>query len=459
MLNQELSNLIFYKNYSKLLPNGKKESFTQMIDRISNMHNTHLQTDFPEAWNNKDFQALFEKTKRMMSQGLVFGSQRANQFGGNPILAKNMRLYNCFSKNTEFITRYGVKSFVDFKHNDETIVLTHLGNWKKAVVKNYGVGRLNKINFRKSSSENFSILATKDHRWILANGDSTENLQVGQSLFRQPSFFNDFEYEKSNPMERLYWAYGLVYGDGTKVKDEFGVHRYSMIRLCGHDKKYQDRFEELGFNTNTAISLNGDFMAYTGTYLKTLPNPEIDSLNLIRAFIRGFLDADGAKNNNFSRSNNASMFLSIQQTSKEAQAFIRKMFPSVGVYLVSEREVKKETNFGIHDAVSFRISTNMAGSSPIWKVHEIEEDYTEGELWCLEVEDDHSFVFPNGIVTGNCSSTYIDRPRVFAEIMHTLLCGAGVGISVQKAHVDKLPLVQRPKDTVNLYSIEDSIEG
>lgn len=59
MLNQELSNLIFYKNYSKLLPNGKKESFTQMIDRISNMHNTHLQTDFPEAWNNKDFQALF----------------------------------------------------------------------------------------------------------------------------------------------------------------------------------------------------------------------------------------------------------------------------------------------------------------------------------------------------------------------------------------------------------------
>ena len=97
MLNQELSNLIFYKNYSKLLPNGKKESFTQMIDRISNMHNTHLQTDFPEAWNNKDFQALFEKTRRMMSQGLVFGSQRANQFGGSPILAKNMRLYNCSS--------------------------------------------------------------------------------------------------------------------------------------------------------------------------------------------------------------------------------------------------------------------------------------------------------------------------------------------------------------------------
>lgn len=97
MLNQELSNLIFYKNYSKLLPNGKKESFSQMIDRISNMHDTHLQTNFPETWNNKNFQVLFEKTKAMMQQGLVFGSQRANQFGGGPILNKHMRLYNCSS--------------------------------------------------------------------------------------------------------------------------------------------------------------------------------------------------------------------------------------------------------------------------------------------------------------------------------------------------------------------------
>ena len=60
----------------------------------------------------------------------------------------------------------------------------------------------------------------------------------------------------------------------------------------------------------------------------------------------------------------------------------------------------------------------------------------------------------------NCSTTYIDRLRVFAEIEYLLLCGAGVGYSVQKHHVDKLPLLYRvieenPRDFV----IEDSIEG
>jgi len=64
----------------------------------------------------------------------------------------------------------------------------------------------------------------------------------------------------------------------------------------------------------------------------------------------------------------------------------------------------------------------------------------------------------------NCMATYIDRPRVFQEIMYSLLCGAGMGFSVQLHHVDKLPDIEaveskgftsRKVDIV----IEDSIEG
>ena len=39
----------------------------------------------------------------------------------------------------------------------------------------------------------------------------------------------------------------------------------------------------------------------------------------------------------------------------------------------------------------------------------------------------------------NCSSTFIDRPKVFSEIMYLLLCGCGVGYSLHKEYIEKLP--------------------
>lgn len=60
----------------------------------------------------------------------------------------------------------------------------------------------------------------------------------------------------------------------------------------------------------------------------------------------------------------------------------------------------------------------------------------------------------------NCCSTLIDRPKVFSEIMYLLLCGCGVGYSLHKAYVDKLPEVKQPTlSTRPTYVIDDSIEG
>jgi ribonucleoside-diphosphate reductase alpha chain len=96
VLNKELSNLIFYKNYSKLIPGEKrKETFEEMIGRIIDMHTEHLMDFKPEALDNVEFSSALLVSFQMMKEGVVFGSQRANQFGGKPILNKNMRLYNC----------------------------------------------------------------------------------------------------------------------------------------------------------------------------------------------------------------------------------------------------------------------------------------------------------------------------------------------------------------------------
>ena len=60
----------------------------------------------------------------------------------------------------------------------------------------------------------------------------------------------------------------------------------------------------------------------------------------------------------------------------------------------------------------------------------------------------------------NCSVSYVDRPEFFQEAMYLLLCGSGVGFSVQKHHIDKLPEIRaRSKKRSKIFVVPDSIEG
>ncbi len=60
----------------------------------------------------------------------------------------------------------------------------------------------------------------------------------------------------------------------------------------------------------------------------------------------------------------------------------------------------------------------------------------------------------------NCAYTLIDRPRVFQEILYLLLCGCGVGFSVQKQHVANLPAIGEPNEhEVLIHHPKDTITG
>ena len=59
----------------------------------------------------------------------------------------------------------------------------------------------------------------------------------------------------------------------------------------------------------------------------------------------------------------------------------------------------------------------------------------------------------------NCAFLPIDDWRAFSECMFLLLGGTGVGYSVQKHHVDKLPEIRRPNNRTRRFLIGDSIEG
>ena len=68
-------------------------------------------------------------------------------------------------------------------------------------------------------------------------------------------------------------------------------------------------------------------------------------------------------------------------------------------------------------------------------------------------------IFKHELKLFNCLTTHIDRNRVFAECMYSLLCGCGVGFSVQKQHVAKISNIQKRDKPSKIFVIEDSIEG
>jgi len=449
-----LQDYIFTAKYSRIKTDNKKETWEEAVERVMKMHSKQMNLlnvnmDEIQPYLNEVTEAYLDKK--------ILGAQRALQWGGDQIFKHNFRLYNCLKDDTEFVTSEGVRSFKDFKDGDRIQVLTHENNWKSAIVKNYGKSYLNKIKITRNDAE-YEIYATSNHRWIKTDMSITEDLKPLDALLRTPRYFEKFDYNSATPFEKLYWCYGMVYGDGTKVLYN-DKHSYSMIRLCGDDKKFSTRFEEFGFKTSANLSLNGDFIAYTGTYLKTAPDPKKDSPELIRAFVAGYLQADGAKNSN---KNAGSHYLSIQSSELDHIKFIRECFPIAGVYIVSEKDLTGQiTNYGIRPfTISFRLTQGQGIAAHYFKVESIEKDVYYEDVWCLEVEDDHSFMLSNGLTTGNCSASHANRPAFFSELMYVLLSGAGVGYSVQKHHVNELPIVKEINSSLSqVYIVDDSIEG
>ena len=83
---KELSNFIFTNSYARYNNSkNRRETFDEAIDRMVQMH----KTKYPQHGE------LIDKAFSYVRDKKVLASQRALQFGGDPILQHNMRMYNC----------------------------------------------------------------------------------------------------------------------------------------------------------------------------------------------------------------------------------------------------------------------------------------------------------------------------------------------------------------------------
>lgn len=297
-------------------------------------------------------------------------------------------MMNCFSGDTKFITNLGVLSFNDCNHNQEVEVLDKDGNWRKATVKKYNKQQLQTITLSSGRTIK-KIRATRNHRWLLKNGDITTDLQVGNKLHLLKETAID---EMNNDM----LCFGFVLGDGSDCK--YSTVNRIKVRLCKSKTSLLSNFIQAGYVVSSYKEEGSDdiFLAKTTEWSKNsfLENKcwrylsKEDKVSLFT----GYYLADGFKDRNGIATANENLALMIREISALA-----------GYHITSEKFEVRNTNFK-EDAqlYTFRFMKRQP-SNRNWIVKDINrQDKHLYDVWCVEEPVTHTFTLNNGVVTGNC---------------------------------------------------------
>lgn len=111
-----------------------------------------------------------------------------------------------------------------------------------------------------------------------------------------------------------------------------------------------------------------------------------------------------------------------------------------------QKHLKEKHNYIFEDALRQKLETAVVNLDVVPSMRSI---MTAGEA--LERQN---------IAGYNCSYLPIDDPKAFDEAMYILLCGTGVGFSVEQKYVNKLPEIPcKLYDSESLVVVKDSKEG
>lgn len=372
-------------------------------------------------------------------------------------------IFNCFDRSTKFITVDGTKSFNDFSDGDIVYVYTHTGNIKKAIVKNYGKQVLYKMVFKRGKSSFKEVLCTANHRWLLNNGTQTTSLQPDDRLLTTPTI-ECFDFDSASDSEKHYWCLGFGLGDGSDFDNGKGTTGIK-IRLCGERKNsYYYRFLQCGYTTNQVPSVDYDYCTYMLRESKQEFLDNKEWLNLSRgekiALFNGLICADGEFRDKDYPSGISTADIRIAE-------LVYDLAECAGYYLGTSRVVEGSTNFveDRHPLIHIQFARRQYYKQP-W-ILKYKEFYGTDDVWCLEVEDDHSFILSNGMVTGNCcliaigdmldngtmiNGVLIETPKSFkvacnvmTQIIASVASNQYGGQSVAIKHLGKYLAISREK--------------
>lgn len=423
----QLQQFQFYNKYSRFdHSKGRRETWPETVDRVVSYLMELADEQKAGEVSSEDFKTIRDKMLRLE----VMPSMRLIAMAGPAARRNNISIYNCFAGNETFLTPFGPKRF------DECVGQNHVvrcedGKWRPAEVKSFGKQKLQKVVLShiqpgKCGNERVSYVVTPNHRWIKTDGSHTTKLNVGDRLA-----YSDIHVEP-NP-EAI--KHGVVFGDGTITKQN-GVE-YCQIRLCGEKSSLLDTVFS-GEKYSNPPSYEGDPVVYLGkerAYFKNVPEEKLVEPAYVSGFIKGLNLADGHKDS-------GENILHISTQSQELVSWLRKYASLAGYRVTSHRTDSRKTNFGERGSDLHIINLSRADKSGfrVESVHPLDGTH---EVFCVVEPETQTFTLGDGQITGNCSYQGIDHPYAFVEALIISMCGCGVGFSVEKQFVDRLPAVRK----------------
>jgi NAD-dependent dihydropyrimidine dehydrogenase PreA subunit len=329
---------------------------------------------------------------------------------------------DCFAGTEQFLTPYGLRTFAEME-NTACRVLTDDG-FKPAYVRRfrrkplvevtlapafeerdrYGGTRLTTRNISKFRKD---VLATPTHSWVLADGQRTDSLAVGQFV---PAM--RVQAQRESETYRLGVLHGLVFGDGTwdrhAVRSDEHVHEVALFgeRVA----EYRDFFDAIKFKPSLDIHPGyvGTGIVRSQANLKRLLPHDADAA-YGTGFIDGWLAADGdpVKAGSWR----------LRSIDHEALDWLERAAPFAGYITVgSGEEANRVTNFGVRSRPIRWLY--LATRETYWRVMKVEElDADEEETFCAVVPGKHAFTLAGGVYTANCGACEPECPveAIFPE--------------------------------------------
>ena len=447
-----LFDVVYTRTYQRYLPELKRrERWHETVARVVNYNlSLHIGniTDLV-----KEAELLYDRifNLEILPAGRtlwVGGTESAQRLGESQ--------FNCLERNTEFLTKQGYKTFNDFQDGDKVDVLSRYGGWKEATVKNFGQDKLYEVVLRRGQRKK-SFFATANHRWVVKRYLEKYDNDIKTTLdLKGGDYLPLIKRHNQNSVAPtkvcpIGIQHGLVFGDGTYVKDR----NYTLIDLCDDSQQFIKYFSagtvENKGSRGGVITDRHTLVCGLPSFWKQLPDITVNSEYLL-GFLSGWFAADG----HISGSNPV-----LHSNSKESLEWARSAFALLGIY-TSETYVARKLNpfngtesplYGIrlyHEYLNenfFLKDTHLTAfkskerkpEHTCWQVDSIVETNRVEDVWCVQEPEQECFVLSEGVLTKNCSFLTIDSLSSFSELFHLLLCGCGVGFRVLKDDIKDLP--------------------
>ena len=329
---------------------------------------------------------------------------------------------DCFAPTEQLVTTQGIRSFAELE-DQPCRVLTDDG-FKPAIVKRFRRRPLVKLELAPAFAErdryggsrlttrNISrfrrtIWATPTHGWMLADGERTDSLAVGQfvpSMRAQP--------RREGETYRLGVLHGLVFGDGSWNRQEIrsGEHLHHVQLYGERVAKFKHFFDHVTFSPCLDVH-----PGYAGTGVVRAPVnlkrllPETADVEYIAGFVDGWLAADGdpVKAGSWR----------LRSTDHGALAWLEQAAVIAGYVAVgSGQESNRETNFGVRSRPIRWLY--LATRDVFWRVLAVDEHEAEpADTFCAVVPGKHEFTLAGGVYTPNCGACEPECPveAIFPE--------------------------------------------